>query len=207
MTCVPGYEVYIPRIQRGDASFAAKILGAKGALLGVLAHFFECGRWGSLIETGVEDQNLAANDQVFVLMQSALNLAATWDSSPDARVCYEHMESLCRPLNRPRLQYLALVGQWHHSLATDTMMATMAIAKRIYSLAKEQNDSALTMGAYRALADSSAWAISRTPAPFGATMQHVHGDPFNASTIPAVSSQFLRELFDSVTTSAFGDIE
>jgi serine/threonine protein kinase/tetratricopeptide (TPR) repeat protein len=147
-------EVYIVRIQRGDASFAAKVLGAKGALLGVLAHFFEHGRWGSLIETGVEDQNLTANDQVYVLMQSALYLAATWDSSPDARVCYEHMESLCRSLNRPRLRYLALVGQWHHSLATDTMTATMAIAKRIYSLAEEQDDSALTMGAYRALADS-----------------------------------------------------
>src|SRR5271165_6727977 len=43
--------------------------------------------------------------------------------------------------------------------------------------------------------------------PFGVTMQHVHGDPFNVLAIPAVSSQFLSELFDSVTTSAFGDIE
>jgi hypothetical protein len=37
-------EVYIPRIQRGDAFFAAKILGARGALLSVLIHFFEHGR-------------------------------------------------------------------------------------------------------------------------------------------------------------------
>ena len=41
------HEVYIPRIQRGDASFAANVLGARGALLSVLAHFFENGRWGS----------------------------------------------------------------------------------------------------------------------------------------------------------------
>ena len=34
-------EVYIPRIQRGDAFFAAKVLGARGALLAVLIHFFE----------------------------------------------------------------------------------------------------------------------------------------------------------------------
>jgi hypothetical protein len=39
-------EVYIPRIQRGDAFFAAKVLGARGALLSVLVPFFERGRWG-----------------------------------------------------------------------------------------------------------------------------------------------------------------
>ena len=38
------HEVYIPRIQRGNASFAANILGARGALLSVLIHFFEHGR-------------------------------------------------------------------------------------------------------------------------------------------------------------------
>jgi hypothetical protein len=38
------HEVYIPRIQRGDSSFAANVLGARGALLLVLAHFFEHGR-------------------------------------------------------------------------------------------------------------------------------------------------------------------
>jgi hypothetical protein len=32
------HEVYIPRIQRGDASFAANVLGARGPLLSVLAH-------------------------------------------------------------------------------------------------------------------------------------------------------------------------
>jgi hypothetical protein len=35
------HEVYIPRIQRGDSSFAAHVLGARGALLSVLAYFFE----------------------------------------------------------------------------------------------------------------------------------------------------------------------
>ena len=34
------HEVYIPRIQRGDSFFAANVLGARGALLLVLAHFF-----------------------------------------------------------------------------------------------------------------------------------------------------------------------
>ena len=35
---------------------------------------------------------------------------------------------------------------------TDKLNATMRIAKRVYSLAQDQNDSKLMMGAYRALA-------------------------------------------------------
>jgi hypothetical protein len=38
------HEVYLPRIQRGNACFAAKVLGATGPLLSVLVHFFEGGR-------------------------------------------------------------------------------------------------------------------------------------------------------------------
>ena len=71
------HEVYIPRIQRGNASFAAKVLGARPALLSVLAHFFAHGRWGSLWETGVERQNLTADDKLFVLLQAGLYLIAT----------------------------------------------------------------------------------------------------------------------------------
>jgi len=52
------YEVYLPRIQRGNAAFAAKILGARGALLSVLAHFFEDGRWGLVVQAGIEGQAL-----------------------------------------------------------------------------------------------------------------------------------------------------
>ena len=71
------HEVYIPRIQRGDSSFAANVLGATGALLLVLAHFFEHGRWGSPVETAVEEQSLTAEDQLFILMQAASYLTAT----------------------------------------------------------------------------------------------------------------------------------
>ena len=65
------HDVYIPRIQRGDASFASKVLGARGALLSVLIHFFEHGRWGSPVETGDGGQSLTAEDQLFILMQAA----------------------------------------------------------------------------------------------------------------------------------------
>ena len=147
------HEVYIPRIQRGNACFAANVLGARGALLSVLVHFFEHGRWGSPVEENVEGQSLTAEDQLFILMQAALYLSATRGlGAPEARICYERAESLCHSLNRPLLLYFALMGQWRYSLVTDKLTATMQIAKRVYSLAQEQNDSALMIGAYRALA-------------------------------------------------------
>ena len=54
------HEVYIPRIQRGNVSFAANVLGVRGALLSVLVHFFENGRWGSPVEMSAEMQSLTA---------------------------------------------------------------------------------------------------------------------------------------------------
>ena len=44
------------------------------------------------------------------------------------------------------------MGQRVFSLVTDKLSAAMRIAKRVYSLAQEQHDSALMIGAYRALA-------------------------------------------------------
>jgi len=147
------HEVYIPRIQRGDACFAANVLGARGALLSVLAHFFEHGRWGSLVETAVEGQNLTTEDQLFILMQSGLLLTATRGySAPEVQICYEHVESLSHSLNRPLALYSALISQWRYSLTTDKLTATMQVAKRIYLLAQEENNAALMIGAYRALA-------------------------------------------------------
>jgi tetratricopeptide (TPR) repeat protein len=150
------HEVYIPRIQRGNASFAANILGARGALLSVLIHFFEHGRWGSLVEVGVEGQELTVDDQLFILMQARLYLTATRGlASPEARICCEHAESLCRSLDHRSLLYSTLKGQYFYSLMTANLTATMQIAKQLYSLAQERNDPALMVGAYECLA--SAW--------------------------------------------------
>jgi serine/threonine protein kinase len=149
------HEIYIPRIQRGNASFAANVLGARGAMLSVLAHFFERGRWGSPAEMGVEGQSLTAEDHLYILMQAALYLTVTRGfAAPEARMCYERVESLCHSLNRPLLLYSALTSQWRYSLWTDKLKATMQIAERVYSLAQEQNDARLMMGAYRVLAST-----------------------------------------------------
>jgi tetratricopeptide (TPR) repeat protein len=147
------HEVYIPRIQRGDASFAANVLGARGALLLVLVHFFERLRWDSPVETGSEKQTLTTEDQAFILAQAALNLTVTRGmGTPEARICYDRVESLCRSVNRPMFLYSALIGQWRYSANNDTMNAAMRAAERVYSVAEEQNDPALMTGAYNALA-------------------------------------------------------
>jgi tetratricopeptide (TPR) repeat protein len=147
------HEIYISRIQQGDALFAGNVLGARGSLLSVLAHFFEHGQWGSPAETAVEGQSLTAEDQLYIFMQAGLYLAATRGFAvPEALICYERAEPLCQSLNRPLLLCTALTGQWRYSLNTEKLTATMQIAERLYSLAQEQNDAALMMGAYRALA-------------------------------------------------------
>ena len=148
------HKVYIPRIQRGDTYFAANVLGARKSLLAVLVHFFEQGRWSSPLECGVEEQSLTVEDQLFVLMQAGLYLTATRGlGAPEAQICHERVVSLCHTLNRLP-PYSALIGQWRYSLVTDKLSATMQIAERIHALAQEQNDPALLMGAYRALANT-----------------------------------------------------
>jgi serine/threonine protein kinase/predicted ATPase len=147
------HEVYIPRIQRGDASFAANVLGVRGALLSVLIHFFEHGRWESPVEMGAEMQSLTAEDQLFILAQAALYLTATQGmGAAEARICYECMETLWRSVDRPQLLYAALMGQWRYSLTTEKLTASMQLAQRVYSLAKEQDEPALMVGACTALA-------------------------------------------------------
>jgi serine/threonine protein kinase len=151
--CEALHEVYIPRIQRGNAAFTANVLGARGALLSVLAHFFEQGRWGSLVETAVAGQCLSAEDQLFILMQAGQYLTETRGfSAPEARICYQRVEYLCSLLNRPLLLHTALMGQWRYSLVTQKVTATLQIAEQIYSLAQGQDDSALMIEACRVLA-------------------------------------------------------
>jgi predicted ATPase len=59
---------------------------------------------------------------------------------------------LCHSLNRPLLLYSGLMGQWVFSLVTDKLTVTTQLAKRISLLAQNQNDPALMVGAYDALA-------------------------------------------------------
>jgi serine/threonine protein kinase len=146
-------EVYIPRIQRRNTSFAASVLGARSTLLSVLAQFFEQGRWGSPVRPGVEGQSLTAEEELFVLTQSALYLTVTRGfASPEARFVHQRVESFCQSLDRPLVLHSSLMGQWRYSLITDKLTVAMQSALRINSLAQEQNDPALLLGTSRALA-------------------------------------------------------
>jgi hypothetical protein len=73
--------------------------------------------------------------------------------TPEAQICYQRVESLCHSLNRP-LPVSVLIGQWLYALVTDKLSATLQVAKRVYSLAQEQNDPALMIGGYRTLAST-----------------------------------------------------
>jgi tetratricopeptide (TPR) repeat protein len=147
------HEVYIPRIQRENAHFAANVLGATGPLLLVLGQFFEGGRWGSLIETAIEEQRLTEEDQLFILMQAGLYLTATRGfGAPETRICYERAEPLCHSVNRPRLLFMELLGQLRYTLHSDKLSAAMRIAERVHALAQEQNDAGLMLAAYQVFA-------------------------------------------------------
>jgi tetratricopeptide (TPR) repeat protein len=203
------HEIYIPRIQRGNASFAANVLGARGAMLSVLTHFFERGRWGSFAEIGVEGQSLTAEDQLYILMQAALYLTVTRGfAAPEARMCYERVESLCHSLNRPLLLYSALTSQWRYSLWTDKLRATMQIAERVYSLAQEQNDARLMMGAYRVLASTlyflGDFETARQYAMRGLEIWRSGGIQFQAEEVSAPAVNCL--CFKALTEWHFGEI-
>ena len=147
------HEVYIPRIQRGDVHFAANVLGARSALLSVLVHFFEDGHWESPAETAAAGQSLTAEDQLFILMQAGMYLTATRGfGASEAQICYDRAERLCHSLNRPLLLYVTLAGHWRFSLHAEKLTATMRIAERVCTLAEEQNNPALKVGAYQFLA-------------------------------------------------------
>ena len=147
------HEVYLPRIQRGNDSFAANVLGARGTLLSVLIHFFKDGRWDSPMQAGVDGQSLTAEDRLFILMQAGSYLTATRGlAAPEARICYERAEPLCHSLDRPLHLCVALVGQWRYSLMSDKLSVALQNAERVYSLARQQDDPTIMIRACNALA-------------------------------------------------------
>jgi serine/threonine protein kinase/predicted ATPase len=184
------HEVYIPRIQRGNAYFAANVLGARGALLTALVHFFEDGRWSSPVKMGVETQRLTAEDQLFILMQAGLYLSSTRGfSSPELRNCYERAEPLCHSLNRPVLLYSALMGQWRYSYIADKLSAALGVAQRVHSLAIEQNNSAVMIGACQALVSTlyylGEFETARQYATRGVQIWRSGGVQYNAEDLDA----------------------
>ena len=73
------------------------------------------------------------------------------ESAPEAKICYERAEALCHSLNRPLLLYVALMGQLRYSVVAGKLGLVMPLGKRLYSLAEEQNDPMLMIGACTAV--------------------------------------------------------
>ncbi|HVJ57796.1 MAG TPA: hypothetical protein VM574_08160 [Terrimicrobiaceae bacterium] len=184
------HEVYIPRIQRGNAYFVANVLGARGALLSALVHFFENGRWSSPVKVGVEAQRLTAEDQLFILMQAGLYLSSTRGfAAPEPRICYERAAPLCHSLNRPLLLYSALMGQWRYFYIADKLSAALGVAQRVHSLAMEQNNSAVMIGACQALVSTlyylGEFETARQYATRGVQIWRSGGVQYNAEDLDA----------------------
>src|SRR5215471_16624133 len=147
------HDVYIPRIQRGNAYFAANALGVRGALLSVLIHFFENLRWDSALETGLGEQSLTEEDKFFILSQAALYLTVTrGDCTPERRICYERLMSLCDSLNNPVRLYPALRGMFGYFHNAGELTLAMQFAKRACSVAQELNDPTLLTSSNHLLA-------------------------------------------------------
>jgi tetratricopeptide (TPR) repeat protein len=105
------------------------------------------------VEAGGEGQILNAEDQFFILMEAGhLITAIRGMGAPEAGLCYERAESLARSLKCSPSFYRVLLGQWRQSLSIGKLSATLQIAKRLYALAQEQNDSTRLIGACAALA-------------------------------------------------------
>jgi predicted ATPase len=151
------HEVYLPRILRGDESYAARTLGARGKLLSVLSFFFEDGDWCRPIAQDLPGlQGLGPDDQLIVLTQAGLYLTATKGYGlPEVVSCYREVQQLCNTLGKTSLLYSVLIGQWRYSLVTDELQTSLQLAEEIHTLAQNQNDTALLLGAYRALANTT----------------------------------------------------
>lgn len=148
------HEVYLPRIMRGKQSYAARVLGARGALLSALTYFVERGDWSRPVAPDPPHrQGLEPRDQLTVLTQAGLLLTTTRGyASNEAMACYRRVQDLCTQLGETSLLYSVSINHWRYSLVTNDLMTTLQLAKEVYDLAQRQNDPALLVGAYRALA-------------------------------------------------------
>jgi tetratricopeptide (TPR) repeat protein len=160
------HEVYLPRIMRGNQSYAARKLGARSALLSALTYFVEGGDWGRPVPPQPPHcQGLEPRDQLTVLMHAGLLLTTTRGyASNEAMACYRRVQELCAQLGETALLYSVSINHWRYSLVTNNLMTTQELAKEVYHLTQDLHDLALTVGAYRALSTSAYFRGTFEPA-------------------------------------------
>lgn len=145
------YDVYRPRIMRGDEAYAARRLRAYGALLSALAGFCHEGDWARPVDPDPpEVQGLEPEDQLEVLTQAGLFLTVRQGYvSDERRACYEKVRQLAFRLDRPVHLYQSLMGRHREWLVTREFGATLQLADEILALAHRLDDPAVLVGAHR----------------------------------------------------------
>jgi hypothetical protein len=130
-------EVYLPRILRGRQFYAADVLGARGALLSVLSHFFEDRSWECLLEPSTDREALEPRDQLMVLQHAGALLTATMGySNQGALRCYQQMKLLCERLGDAESLSSALVSNWMHSVVCEPLKVALRRAEEILVVAQ-----------------------------------------------------------------------
>jgi tetratricopeptide (TPR) repeat protein len=145
------HDVYLPRIMRGDEAYAARRLGAYGALLSALASFCHEGDWARPVDPAPEVQGLEPADQLAVLNQAELFLTVQKGYiSDEKRACYDKVRQLASRLDRPLHLYNSLTAQHQEWLVSREMGGALRLADELLALARQHGTPALQVGALRA---------------------------------------------------------
>jgi len=146
------HDVYLPRIMRGPEAYAARRLGASGALLSALAHFCHEGDWARPIDPAPpEVQGLEPADQLEVLTQAGLYLTARKGYTADElRICFDRVRQLAFELGQPVNLYQSVVAQYLDAMMTRELGAALQLGDELLELARRLESPPLLVGARRA---------------------------------------------------------
>lgn len=140
-------QVYIPRVMRGDEAYAANRLGAVGALLSVLAHFFENGDWGRPVPA------LDPTYQLFILTEAGRYLTeANGYAAHEVGQCYETAKILCEEAEDKYALFEVMLGMCRFHRLREELDRSGELAKDLLALCQELEDETLLPAAHRALA-------------------------------------------------------
>jgi predicted ATPase len=150
------HEIYLPRIMRNDQFYAANKLGATGALLSVMTHFFEAGDWRLPVTSKrVGTQGLDESDQITVLSHAGMFLtAARGYASPEVEVCYSKARDLCLKAGDTRQLFIILFGLWRYYVVRGQVQEAEQVAERMYDLAEKLRDASLYAAAERVISST-----------------------------------------------------
>lgn len=143
------HEIYIPRISRGNLSFAATALGASNALLSVLTYFFHDGDWQRPVE------GLSDNDKLYVLMESGRYLTQTRGyAASEVGQCYGLAKDLAVSVGSKRDRLEILLGLCRFYRVRAELGKSGSLAQDILHLCEEIGQDDLYPLAYRAIASN-----------------------------------------------------